>query len=184
MASIGSAFQGASEKNREVQAKLELLSSTTTQKLNETVGKLTQTTQLFNQSLISLSKTTQSLQKEVASLKQEQERLRALLEKGDKIRIALEKKYQEGKAEETFPSKQPLDCTWKGYYKAGLEKIADDMIAKNQPQKLVEQVCVKVVIQMLKKSHPMMDPVNDEIIKQIGSFTKGWIEQRNKCMNK
>ncbi len=69
-------------------------------KLNGSTSKLIQSTQSFAHSIIPLTQTTQSLKEESVSFMKERQKLQDLLtNKGDKIKLAIEKKFEAMKLE-------------------------------------------------------------------------------------
>jgi hypothetical protein len=156
------------------------------QNLHVSITKLSQATQPFIQSTLSMQKT-------LDSLKMESQKLNSLLKNdGDRIKKALERKLAQKKQPMTIFSQSmenssnsnkqlSLDCTWKGFFNAGLERIYDDMLAQTAPAEVIEKNIIRGVLNMIKKDNQKLDAVDQEILEQIKSFTKGWIEHHREC---
>lgn len=81
-------------------------------------------------------------------------------------------------------SPNALDCSWKGSFRAGMERIAEDEMAKMSPEQFKKDFVKgtkKLAANIAKNKASMQDPVDDEIVGQIFSFSAGWKEHNDKC---
>lgn len=133
-------------------------------------------TQKLNQSFVSVQQTTVSMQKKIDLLRDEKNKLKDFLTDINKVAVQVQRK-----AEKRSSS---LDCSLKGYFNAGLEKIVDSMIEENVPTALIKDILINQISNLLKNRYHSidLDMGLNEAIKQITFFTEGWLEHKKRCL--
>jgi len=146
-------------------------SSISTQKLAESVLKLTATTEQHNQSVQSLTGISRAFKEEVGSLKGVNERLKELLAASgnhDRIRELAPQRNQEA----------PLDCSVMGYINAGVGEIGENGLKEGQRTTL--DLTRDVLHSINSRGNPLQDP-HDDGPERLRQFIDGMVGHALSC---